>query len=89
MKKTFNPFKTIGSWLGLLLGYLFFLKGLDAFAPVFKYTGIPITDLLARDMTAGFMLGFTAHLFLRAVVNIGMFKNNKKEHMEEYTDEKL
>ncbi|MBD3247990.1 hypothetical protein GF382_01710 [Candidatus Falkowbacteria bacterium] len=88
MGKTFNPFKTIGSYLGLLAGYMATLKGMAPFAFLLAYLGIPIKSLLEANLIGGFIVGYAAHLFLRAVINISRYRGDKPQMREQISNKK-
>ncbi len=89
MTKTFNPFKLLGSYLGAFSGYLFALKGIDAFGFLLDYLNFRVGGAVESNLVGGFIAGYTAHVFLRALISIGRSRSKKVKKMEGYKDNDL
>lgn len=84
MNKTFNPFKIVGSYLGILAGYYFSIKGMNVFGFVLYYINVSVTSLLIANMIGGFIVGYAFHVFIRAFAHMGILgtftgKGEKKQ----------
>lgn len=75
MKKTFNPFMIVGSYIGMFVGYYFSLKGMNVFGFILYYINISTTSLMIGNLIGGFIAGYFFHVFIRAFSNMGMFKS--------------
>jgi len=70
-KKTFNPFKLWGSYLGMIIGIYATYKGTNPFSfldPVFDF----LRDFnIELNMVGGFLIGYTLHLLIRSMASSG------------------
>ena len=80
--KTLNPFKIIGSYLGLLAGYLLYLKEIDAFGFVFRYVFYTPRNILESNLIGGFIVGYIIYIFLRAIFNISRQRSSSRHKKE-------
>jgi len=68
-QKTFNPFKLVGSWVGLFLSFYVNYSNLGKTIEL-GFIGEYLDEYgLKTNLIGGFFLGYTLHLIIRSMIN--------------------